>query len=383
MILRTLALLGLFGVCAHGARAEGARDQDGRFSIDASLQRAALVSNRALDYLATQQNEDGSFSVASGEDATRAPLAVTAITSLAFMAGGSTMGRGPHRDAVRSAVEFLLVHQVDKPPPGVDSGGDPGYGYYTVDTDSTSKMHGHGFATLAVAQAYGTLFVDPTYGEAAAPKAREDQRRMRLSLVRAVHLIELSQSQAGGWNYEPYEGDHEGSMTVLMIQALRASRNVGIDIDKGVIDRAVKYIERTQNPTTGGFRYKLHNPKESYALTSAGVATLNASGTYDSEVIERGIAYMRRRDPILNSDQWQTEAHFPYYARLYAAQAYYVYRDPKLWEIWYPRLVVKLENLQNEEAGYFSGGDYGRVYGTAMSCLVLQLPFQYLPIFQK
>ncbi|MFG0318609.1 MAG: hypothetical protein ACF8XB_15150 [Planctomycetota bacterium JB042] len=377
-----------FAVCwlaflASPVLAEGDAEDDARFSLDATLERAARISNRALEYLAQQQSEDGSFAVEPGEDATRAPLAVTALVSLAFMAGGSTVGRGPYHETVRDSIEFLLAHQVDKPPPGVEPGGEPGFGYFTVDSDSTSKMHGHGFATLAVAQAYGTLNFDPTYGEAAASKAREDQRRMRRALVRAVRLIEESQSQAGGWNYEPYELDHEGSMTVLMIQALRAARNVGVDVDKGVIDRAIQYIHRTQDPNEGGFRYKLHSTKISYALTAAGVATLNATGTYDSDVIDLGIKYMRRRDPVLNADRDPYSEPFPFYGRLYAAQAYYVHRDPTLWRIWYPRMVVMLEGSQNDVTGHFSGSDYGRVYGTAMSCLVLQLPFQYLPIFQK
>jgi len=347
-------------------------------------QRAARMAARGLEYLAAQQNEDRSFSVASGEDATRAPLAVTALAALAFMAGGSTMGRGPYSDQVRSAVEYLLEHQVDRPPEGEGGAlGEMEYGYFLVESDSTSKMHGHGFATLAVSQAYGTLGIDSSYGESAGPKAREDQRRMRKALAAAVRLIERSQSEQGGWNYQPYENDHEGSMTVLMIQALRAARNVGIDVDKGVIDRAVRYIDKSQRKEDGAFRYHLNHPRVSFALTAAAVATLNAAGTYDSEVIDKGMEYMRRHDPVLNPDQWAADQNFPFYGRLYAAQAYYVYHDQRIWREWHQRAVQNLGNWQNERTGSFQKGQYGQVYATAMSCLVLQLPVQYLPIFQK
>lgn len=350
-----------------------------------TLLRSMRIVNGGLEYLAKNQNEDRSFSVESGEDATRAPLAVTALAALAFMAGGSTMGRGPYRKQVRDAIEFLLDHQVDKPPEG-ESGTADGplkYGYFLVESDSTSKMHGHGFATLAVSQAYGMLGIDASYGESAGPKAREDQRRMRVALAGAVRLIERSQSEQGGWMYQPYENDHEGSMTVLMIQALRAARNVGIEVDKGVIDRAVKYIDKSQRREDGAFRYHLNSPRVSFALTAAAVATLNAAGTYDSVVIDRGIEYMRRHDPLLNPDQWAADQNFPYYARLYAAQAYYVYRDQRLWQEWHRRIVRDLENRQSVISGHLEGGQYGRVYATAVSCLVLQIPYQYLPIFQK
>lgn len=349
---------------------------------EAVLRRAARLVDRGLAYLAAHQNEDRSFGVAPGEEAKRAPLAVTAIAALAFMGNGSTLGSGPYRRHVRDAIEYLLDHQVPKPPPGEPLEGGMHYGYFVVDGDSTSKMHGHGFATLAVAQAYGTAYLDPTYGTSAGPKARADLERMRQALAASVRLIERSQSPVGGWTYEPYVPGHEGSMTVLMIQALRAARNVGVAVDKSVIDRAVRYVHRSQRKSDGAFRYMLNHHQVSYALTAAAVATLNASGTYDSDVIDLGIDYMRRHDPIIDGDRWEAASHFPYYARLYAAQAYFVYRDPRLFEEWFPRLVDLLENRQ-EEDGSLGESEYGSVYATAMSCLTLEVPLQILPIFQR
>ncbi|MFH0947370.1 MAG: hypothetical protein V2A76_19460 [Planctomycetota bacterium] len=379
------ALLLLPGAEFLGSAAGESAEEQAEPSVEDTLVRSARIASRGLEYLAKNQNEDRSFSVERSEDVTRAPLAVTALSALAFMAGGSTMGRGPYRQQVRDAIEYLLDHQVDKPPEGERGGADGAlkYGYFLVESDSTSKMHGHGFATLAVSQAYGMLGIDASYGDSAGPKAREDLRRMRVALAGAVRLIERSQSEQGGWYYQPYENDHEGSMTVLMIQALRAARNVGVDVDKGVIDRAVKYLDKSQRREDGAFRYHLNSPQVSFALTAAAVATLNAAGTYDSEVIDRGIEYMRRHDPLLNPDQWAADQNFPYYARLYAAQAYYVYRDQRLWREWHRRIIRDLENKQNAITGHFGGGQYGSVYATAMSCLVLQIPFQYLPIFQK
>ncbi len=383
-----LVLLMLCGVGATPVRSgsSAVEGEDGTSTAvdDASI-RAARVVDRGLEYLAAQQNEDRSFSIEPGEDAKRAPLAVTAIAALSFMAGGSTMGRGPYHEQVRTSIEFLLDHLAEVPPPGVApsrDGAPPQYGYFTIGSDDLSKLHGHGFATLAVAQAYGTLHIDATYNATAETKARLDQRRMREALSAATRLIEKSQSDVGGWYYRPYEADHEGSMTVLMIQALRAARDVGIDVDKGVIDRAIQYIHKSQKPDNGGFRYHLTHNTVSYPLTAAAVATLNATGTYDSTVIDRGIDYMRRNDPILNADRGYVAQQFPYYGRLYAAQAYYVYRDRRLWNVWYPRLVERLEEQQHSN-GRFESAEYGRVYATAMSCLVLEIPFQYLPIFQK
>ncbi len=365
----------------------GVRDDDGVGGADLSsseTQLAARMAAKGLEYLSHQQLEDRSFRGQKGENLVEAPLAVTALTTLAFMAGGSTMGRGPYAEQVRSGIGYLLDNMVDTPMTVTDKTGthEVTARYFLVNSDSTSRMHGHGYATLALAQAYGTLDLDETYGELAAEKSRDDRKRMRAALVDAVKLIELSQGEQGGWYYQPHDTNHEGSVTITMIQALRAARDAGIDVNKKVIDDAVKYVHDSQNREDGSFRYQINSPQTSYALTAAAIATLNATGDYDSQVIDLGIDYMRRKDPILNPDRYVEGRQFTWYARLYAAQAYWQYRDPKAWQRWRSLFLARLETEQ-ENDGAFRDDDYGRVYATAVACLVLQIPFQYLPMYQR
>jgi hypothetical protein len=367
---------------------EGGREGDAPSAKSADErrvdERAFETASRALEWLATQQNEDGSFSVErDGRDVTQAPVAVTALSALAFMAHGSTLGRGPYREHVASAIEFLLARQRAWSFPRVASDGTPTSeaGIYLSDvTDTTSKLHGHGYATLALAQAYGTYRIDKSYGEEAVTKARSDLARIREALVGAVRLIELSQDGTGGWLYEPGQPGHEGSVTIALIQALRAARDIGVHVDRGCIERAVKYVHESQDPVSGGFRYARHSNQITYALTAAAIATLNATGDYDSSVIDRGIGYMEMRDPVTNPGASRDD--HPFYARFYAAQTYYVYRDPAFWRQWYPALVDEYEAKQGGK-GAIGGSEYGRVYSTASACLVLLLPLQYLPAYQR
>lgn len=351
--------------------------------------RAGSMVDDGLRYLASVQNEDRSFSIETGEQVTRAPLAVTALSALAFMAGGSTMSRGPYQGQVRDAIRYLSSHMVEKPPPADWAQVDGMPLYFFLESDATSRLHGHGYATLAMAQAYGTATLDAAFRDSSSAhaKAREDREALRSALAGAVLLIEATQvkveDDAGGWFYDPYDTNHEGSVTVTMIQALRAARNVGIDVDKVVIDRAVRYLHKSQS-ATGGFRYHLNDMRVSWALTAAAISTLNATGDYDSKIIDLGMDFMSTRDPLLNPNKRASEdSTFPYYGRLYAAQAYYVYRDPAVWDRWQKALLDDLENRQDKGTGAFHGSDYGKPYATAISCLVLQLPYQYLPIFQK
>jgi hypothetical protein len=165
---------------------------------------------------------------------------------------------------------------------------------------------------------------------------------------------------------------------------MRAARDVGIDVDKRVIDDAVKYVHDSQRASDGGFRYQIAMENVTFALTAAAVATLNATGDYDSGVIDRGIEFMKRNDPVFDPESHLLDDQkFPWYARLYAAQAYYLHRDRKLWERWFPALIDNLEGRRDSATGAFEDPQYGQVYATASACLMLQIDYQYLPIFQR
>ena len=125
----------------------------------------------------------------------------------------------------------------------------------------------------------------------------------------------------------------------------------------------------------------LNHDETSYALTAAAVATLNASGEYDSAAIDLAMDYMLKKDPVLNIvSDWKDR--YPQYARFYAAQAYYQYKDRSRFDRWYPKLVEQLGRQQRVD-GSFPNDTHGRGYATAMTTLTLQIAFGYLPIFQR
>ena len=239
-------------------------------------------------------------------------------------------------------------------------------------------MHGQGFATLALAEAYGMFGVSDT-------ALREYRVQLSECLKAAIKCIEDAQTQTGGWGYLPRDAFHEGSVTITEIQALRACRNSGFDVNTQVIEAALKYIRDSQwlegesMAQYGGFRYHLSDNRVTFALTAAAVSTFNAIGKYDTQAINRGIDYMIRNDPFTRGK----EERYKFYARFYASQAYYQHRSADLfWRSFYPQLIDLLETTQGEE-GEYSSGLYGESYGTAFTALTLAIPFGYLPIFQR
>jgi len=314
-----------------------------------------------LEYLAGLQarSGDGSFAITDVERGEYAPLGVSALCTLAFLAAGGEPGRGPHGEVVERAVDFLVAH--------TDLAQDSSeHGYISLQGDVVSKTHGHGYATLALAEAYGMA---------------KGSERIRAALVAAVERIQKCQGAEGGWFYNPYPTpDHEGSVTICLVQALRAARDAGIQVDAEVIRRAEDYVRRLQ-AKSGLFCYTLGDERRaSIALTAAAIATLNSAGKYDDTVIHSGIdaiwsALGRQEESGKRSD-------FPEYERLYLAQAFWQLSDTSHFTRWFPK---EREDIlkQQEKDGAWRGSRFGSAYVTAVNCLVLSLPDGVLPVFQR
>jgi hypothetical protein len=353
------AIAGLLALVPAPEPAPAARTGDGTISRDDTLQiaRVRQIVARGHAWMIKQQNRDGSFSVERAFAGQAAPVAVTALAALSLMAAGNLPDRGEHDRVVRAAVDWLVDHCDES-------------GYFTTDSDSISKMHGHGYALLALTQACG-MSGDDT----------ERRRRMREAIERGVRLIETSQGETGGWWYDPKRSsDHEGSVTVCMVQALRAARDAGFAVDKGVIERAVQYLKRSQEPESGRFRYRINDPSTSWALTAAALATLNATGDYGSELVRRGFEALQESDPFTGGAGFEA---FRDYGALYAAQAYWQHPDRSAFDRWWPEFVRECEVDRQQPDGDFEDRVYGNVYATAIVTLTLQVPVGYLPLFQR
>ena len=303
--------------------------------------------DRGLANLANRQNGDGSF----GSDKTyKRNVAVTALAGLAFLSAGHSPGRGQYGPNVERAIEFLLA--CVKP-----SG-------YIVREDSTEHgpMYGHGFATLFLAEVHGMT----------------PQKEVRNALKGAVQLIVNSQNREGGWRYEPDGRDADVSVTVCQMMALRAARNGGIAVPKTTVDQCVEYVKKCQN-SDGGFRYQLHmQPQSEFARSAAGVVTLYSAGLTEGRELERGLSFLLRFAP--GGNLRRSETHY-FYGHYYAIQAMWHAGDDH-WKQWYAAIRAELVADQLPD-GSWKDSLINSEYATAMACLVLQMPNNYLPIFQR
>jgi hypothetical protein len=324
-----------------------------------SAAQAALA--RGLEYLAQAQarQPDGSLPLDGSTPATRAPVAVTALAALAWMADGSQPDRGQYSREVSRAIDYLLLRTV------LERGASR-RGFIGSDADNNSRMHGHGYATLALTQACSLA--------PATPRGK----RLYEALPLAVELIERTQGSEGAWWYEPaVEVQHEGSVTICLVQALRAARGAGMIVRDEVIAKAEEYVRRSQAPD-GRFRYQIGSETTSLALTAAAVSCLQATGRYDDPAVEGGLNAIWRE--LLS--EARTAARYPLYERLYLAQALWHARDPEAFTRYMEIELLELLSAQQAD-GSWPGSEFGLAYATAVNCLILALPEENLPIFHR
>ncbi len=313
---------------------------------------AQAATERGLAFLAEQQLEDGAF----GTSGYRRNVAVCGLAGMAFLASGSTPGRGPYGAEINRSIDYLLEISES--------------GFIAApSTTSRGPMYGHGFAVLFLCETYGM--------------AQRDDLRPRLA--QAVDLIVRTQNDEGGWRYQPRPQDADISVTVCQVMALRAARNAGIAVPKETIDRSIEYVKACQN-SDGGFSYtrppadqpqQPNQQPSQFARSAAGVVALYNAGIYDGPEINKGLDYLATFRPGM-----QQASHTPYffYGHYYAVQAMW-FAGGERWQTWYRAIRDELVRRQRADGSWPDA--ICPEYGTAMACIILQVPNNYLPILQR
>ncbi len=193
-----------------------------------------------------------------------------------------------------------------------------------------------------------------------------------------MRLIERTQNNEGGWRYQPVPFDADISVTICQVMALRAARDAGIEVDKDVIDKSIKYVLSCRN-ADGGFSYVAHQGGGSgFARSAAGVAALYYAGIFQGNAIKQGLAYLKQFQPERGSSNADTEGHY-FYGHYYAVQAMFL-AGGDYWKDWYPAIRDQLIARQDKASGKWSG-DVNDDYATAMALIILQMPNRYLPVY--
>ncbi|MBA4191529.1 MAG: hypothetical protein C0467_26415 [Planctomycetaceae bacterium] len=342
--------------------------------------------DKGLEWLKKAQAADGHWEGNNGAY----QVAMTGLAGMALMMEGSNLKEGKYSEQIAKAVDWC-IKKAQQPNGLLAFNQNPG--------DFGSYMHGHGFATMFLASAYGES------------EDKDQQDKLEQAIKKAAEFSAKAQSSkkhtfedgrtamVGGWGYTSAadSGIDEGSITVTQLQALRAARNAGIGVPKETIDKALAYLEACTTPN-GGIIYsyissngKATNGQERPPLTVAAVAGSFSAGQYKGELAKKWVKFCKEKVPFAKGRVAHDE-----YQSYYFAQFVYVLGDDKYgvmfpkedkadWLTWskfkaamYPYLVE-----QQDKTGMWSSGFVGPVFSTAVNLAILQLDKAVLPIYQR
>jgi hypothetical protein len=325
---------------AFGQRKTSPSEKSPSELITPETQRAI---DRGLAFLARRQQLGGQQKGAFGTSGYPGGVAVAGLGGLAFMCGGSPPGQGPYGKNVDACAEFVMKCVNDN-------------GYITR-PGGHDNMYGHGFATLFLSEVYGMSM-------------REEVGK---KLRKAIKLIIDTQNHHGGWRYQPVKGDADLSITICQIMALRAARDAGVHVPDETRKKCIEYVKKSQN-ADGGFRYQVTGGGSTFPLTAAGLVSLYSAGIYDGPEVEKGMKHLMQYKP----GGGRSASHY-FYGHYYVIQATW-HAGGTHWDTWYPAIRTELLRMHRSD-GSWADSSVGQEFGTAMACIILQMPNNFLPVF--
>lgn len=313
------------------------------------------IYDRGLQYLVNSQNEAGDWKN-GGEQGP----GVTGLCLMVFLASGEDPNFGLYSNNVRRAIRNMITGQ------------DAGTGFYGGQGNGHSSMYNHGFAMLAMAEAYGAVDDRNLWAGNEA-----NRRSIGQSLEIAVRAAITSQKKNsfGGWRYSPDANDADTSVSGAVLVGLLAARNAGIEVPDEVIDKSINYYTKMTSPSgqvgySGGFGgFDESIPRISIATLVYAVARRK-----DLPQFKATLGYLTQRL------ETSSQQHYAEYSRYYQAQALFQ-GDVDAWEKWNKLLVRQLK--QSQAADGSIQGQFGAAIGTSMSCLALALNYRFLPIYER
>lgn len=298
---------------------------------------------KALEYIASKQNGDGSWSEGRYPHST----AITSMALLSFLSQGHLPGQGLYGPEVSKGTRFLVSSSRSSDGYLVGSRG--------------GNMYCHGLAALALAELWGMT----------------GDQEVKPTLARAIELIVKTQNRDGGWRYDPQPTGADISVTIMQVMALRAAKNSGLHVPDATMQNAIGYIKSCYHPASGGFVYQPYSSKPGFARSAAGVCVLQLAGEYEAREIPKALAYLK--------ENFNAREHY-WYGHYYAAHALHQIGG-KEWEQWYDRMQRTFLPMQSADGSWSKAASdkegVGPVYTTSIAVIALSVPAGYLPIFQR
>jgi hypothetical protein len=361
-------------LCAAGIAQEPAP----RALLDAAQwKQLDAATDRALEFLAKKQQDDGSF-----EAPPAGQPAITSLCVLAFLARGHIPNEGVYGAQLNRAIEFVLATQQENGlllnlPIGAN---------WVWGLPSHTSTYNHAIAGLMLGEVYGM--------------SHSGQReQIREAIRKAVEYTREQQlrpkrhpSDAGGWRYSVIpQGsviDSDLSVTAWHLMFLRSARNAEFDVPKLYIDEAMKYVHGAFDPNQGAFTYGQTNPEKgiSRAMVGSGILLLSLGGEHQTDAAKSAGKWILKNSAFHKYNYTNGYRERYHYSAYYCSQAMFQLGG-EYWVEFFPPFMRTLLGHQRGDGSWDAesnrDGPFGNVYTTALTVLALTPPYQLLPIYQR
>lgn len=322
---------------------------------------------KALAYLVGVQRTGGDYKRESEKtkdiesSTNNIDVTLTSLALLAFRSEGSTVEMGRYASNIKRGVDWLAKK--------ARRTGE----FCQKDTDQIIYQIYTNFHTSLAAWALSET---------------ADTKTHRRILVRAARYLEKQQDEkTGGWGYSKfwklYGRDTSWGWTCiapthLVVTVLALLDSIGIEVDDDIIQRGMRYVTKCRGQS-GGFGYMMAYRGLQYPGTTAGALVSACVSRLEwSDEWHQSQRYLRRN--LSNLPNYKKAECLNYY-HLFAALASVLtsredYRD--YWNLYRDTWVSE----QNED-GSWNDSMGGKVYGTAIRLIIMQLPRGNLAIQKK
>ncbi len=333
-----------------------------------------------LAYLASLQNEDGSWSLQGHGEAVmlQSDTAATGMCLLAYQGAGYTHRQHQYAPVVAKGLKFLIDNQ--------RTNGDL-YRRENPLSDQNVAFYSHGIASLAMCEAYGMT----------------QDSELREPAQMCLNYIEATQhKQRGGWRYTP-QVSSDTSVTGWMMMALKSGELSGLDVEPDTYAGINRWLELAKASPTERDRYRYnpfapntpaqaHGRRPSPTMTAVGILMRMYSGwSRENEDMQSAADYIAKFPPSIGTNRAPQRDTYYWY---YATQVMF-HMGGEHWDNWNQYLnpvLIDSQIKRGPEAGSWDpelpvpdrwSAHGGRLYVTAMNLLNLEVYYRHLPIYEE
>lgn len=351
LVIGCIGLLILYGTCFINLTF--AQDPTLRYGTGVPP-AVRTINDRCLRYLANTQLNDGTW------QSSRSGAGITGICLMAFMASGDDPDYGPYAENIRKSLRNIIIAQ------------NPKSGY--IQGSGHGSMYHHGFAMLALSEAYGAVSDELLWEGSGVPESKRRTIGEALELAVRCSLTAQEKNPWGGWRYTLNAKDADTTVAGTVLMGIFGARNAGIEVPNEAIEKALNFFQ-TCTTRGGGVTYMPARSHGDSITRSAIAALVYAIGKRkDTPEYKATSEFIKRRL------DYNIGGGYMFYTLYYMAQALFQ-SDFDAWQTWNQNTIERLQKLQRGDGSFNSS--HGRAYGTGMAVLTLALNYRLLPIYER